>query len=601
MSDHVDGPAPPAHRASSDAGNEKPSRFEEQNPLTTLDVACLIINKMIGGGIFVSPRIVAHLTGNKLIALALWVFGGIYSFCSIYIYLEYGLAWPFNGGEFIYISKIFPVPPLLFASAFSWVFIAFATPTSNSITFARYINPHDAGDPDVWKTKFFACVVVVAICAVHYRFVNIGIKANRILAVYKVLFLGVLVLAGFVETCRQGADGRLEGLGDYAKTYGNPSPTNVALAILQVLYSYQGWENANYVTSEILGEGKHKTRRLKRGGLIAITVVVALYISFNTFIFFILDFPAITNPEHNVAADFAIRAFRSNSVSMASHAIYVSLALAAAGNIIGVTFSNARVNRDIARSRLIPFYRFFSKSSDYGSTHSRDSLGTPTGGLVLQALVTCITIACVQPFQTVLSLYTYGHAVVCFVLGVGVIHIRKRMNQYQTASADPARAGYAVPWSYQVMKSRRVRYTTTSFFIIVNVFLIIVPFIPSDNPDGSKRDTPSWVQPVIVTGIYIFGILCALYILSFVRGLTFRGSAFYRGTSSTVNDFYNYNERRWIVRYPEWEMDWRSVFEPLPWTKIRARLRQNGEADAAEALRNQSTMTTYRTNSMPFA
>lgn len=23
---------------------------------------------------------------------------------SIFIYLEYGLAWPFNGGEFIYVS-----------------------------------------------------------------------------------------------------------------------------------------------------------------------------------------------------------------------------------------------------------------------------------------------------------------------------------------------------------------------------------------------------------------------------------------------------------------------------------------------------------------
>jgi amino acid transporter len=137
------------------------------------------------------------------------------------------------------------VPPLLFASAFAWVFIASATPTSNSVTFARYINPTKDGQPDVWFTKFFACVIVVGICAVHYRLVNIGIWANDCLAVYKVLFLLVLVLAGFVETCRQGADGGLLGLGDYATTHGSPSPTNVALAILQVLYSYQGWENAS--------------------------------------------------------------------------------------------------------------------------------------------------------------------------------------------------------------------------------------------------------------------------------------------------------------------------------------------------------------------
>ncbi|KAL4904027.1 hypothetical protein BDW74DRAFT_168521 [Aspergillus multicolor] len=612
MDSHVDPTVEPAHRASMESHNERLPRFHEQQPLRTLDVACLIINKMIGGGIFVSPRIVAHLTGNKLVALSLWVFGGVYSFCSVYIYLEYGLAWPYNGGEFIYISKIFPVPPLLFACAFSWVFIAFATPTTNSITFARYIDPNQASDPDVWFTKFFACVVVVGICALHYRFVNIGIWANDFLAVYKVLFLLILVLAGFVETCRQGADGRLLGVGDYTATHGDPSPTNVALAILQVLYSYQGWENANYVTSEIRGEGEHKKRRLKRGALIAISIVMFLYISLNMFVFFILDFDSVTDPEHNVAADYAIMVFRTSHTKMASHAIYVSIALAAAGNIIGVTFSNARVNRDIARHHLIPFYKFFAKSSDYGSTHW-DNLGTPTGGLILQALVTCITIASFKPFQTTLTLYTYGHSVVCCALGLGVFFIRKRMMQYETKSADPARTGYAVPWNYQVMKTRRFRYTATIFFIIVNLFLVIVPFIPSDNPDGTPRDTPSWVQPVIVTALYALGAAAALYILIFVEGLTFHGSNYNLQKPGDMSGFVNYNNRRWIVRhpgYPDWPSTWRDAFKliptlltPLPWTTVKKRLVDNGEAAAAEELRGQAEQQlgrSYRMNSMGF-
>jgi hypothetical protein len=79
MNGHVEPAALPAHRASMET--ERPPRFDEQQALSTLDVACLIINKMIGGGIFVSPRIVAHLTGNKLVALSLWIFGGVYSFC----------------------------------------------------------------------------------------------------------------------------------------------------------------------------------------------------------------------------------------------------------------------------------------------------------------------------------------------------------------------------------------------------------------------------------------------------------------------------------------------------------------------------------------
>lgn len=75
------------------------------------------------------------------------------------------------------------------------------------------------------------------------------------------------------------------------------------------------------------------------------------------------------------------------------------------------------VARDIARHRLIPFYKFFGKSSEYG-TAEWDGFGTPTGGLILHAVITCIYIASIPlrennaSQQFVLRLYTYGHSVV---------------------------------------------------------------------------------------------------------------------------------------------------------------------------------------------
>lgn len=144
------------------------------------------------------------------------------------------------------MAKIFPIPPLLFASCFAWFFILFATTTNNAITFAKYINPHEAEKPDEWFVKFLACVIVLAVSGLHYRLVNIGILANNVLAAYKVFFLGSLTVAGLFATCRDGTrDNRLRGLGDYTKTYGNVSGTNIALAVLHVLYSYHGWENAS--------------------------------------------------------------------------------------------------------------------------------------------------------------------------------------------------------------------------------------------------------------------------------------------------------------------------------------------------------------------
>lgn len=45
-----------------------------------IQVSALMINQMIGTGIFSTPATVLLLTGSKPISLALWAVGGIYSF-----------------------------------------------------------------------------------------------------------------------------------------------------------------------------------------------------------------------------------------------------------------------------------------------------------------------------------------------------------------------------------------------------------------------------------------------------------------------------------------------------------------------------------------
>lgn len=207
------------------------------------------------------------------------------------------------------MGKIFPVPPILFASCFAWFFILFATTTNNALVFATFIHPSKTQEPelpDEWLTKFIACVAVLPVACLHYRLVNIGILSNMVLAAYKVTFLGILTAAGFFAACRGGARHQLKGLGHFAETQSKSqevSATNVILAILQVLYAYQGWENASeyrvrlvclrgndsstnfidYVTSEIKGSERTKKKTLKRGALIAIAVVNTLYILFNLF------------------------------------------------------------------------------------------------------------------------------------------------------------------------------------------------------------------------------------------------------------------------------------------------------------------------------
>jgi amino acid transporter len=143
------------------------------------------------------------------------------------------------------ISKIFPRPPLLFACSFAWVFVSFSTSVGNALNFAKFLLLTRNNNPGEWLEKFIACGIVFVISLLHYRTVNIGVYANNILAVGKVLFLLVLVLAGFIGVSRDGHNDELLGLPRFAETSGKITSVNVVVAILLVFYSYQGWENAS--------------------------------------------------------------------------------------------------------------------------------------------------------------------------------------------------------------------------------------------------------------------------------------------------------------------------------------------------------------------
>lgn len=59
-----------------------------------IDVACLVLNRMIGSGIFLSPQSV--LLGTKSVgsSLLFWAVGAIYALAGMHVYLEYGLNVP---------------------------------------------------------------------------------------------------------------------------------------------------------------------------------------------------------------------------------------------------------------------------------------------------------------------------------------------------------------------------------------------------------------------------------------------------------------------------------------------------------------------------
>ena len=158
-------------------------------------------------------------------------------------------------------------------------------------------------NPDYRWQRFIALVFITFVCLIHVFSRKMGIFVNNALAAYKVALLLFVVIAGFA--CLAGAGGEGQKADEYGKVNlqnafadSSGSPYAYASALLNVLYAYQGWENANYVGTlfqcsggreltpgQVLAEVKrperHEPRTFKRAILLSFATVTTLYILAN--------------------------------------------------------------------------------------------------------------------------------------------------------------------------------------------------------------------------------------------------------------------------------------------------------------------------------
>lgn len=168
-------------------------------------------------------------------------------------------------------------------------FVLFAISTAGSISFSSYMilaNDPDNPSPDAWVIRGVAITALTGVCLIHAFTPRLGIWLSNGLGAFKLVLLSLVVFTGFAALA-----GRLEREppGNFSSFHG-PDTLGVekanspagkaagyALALLQVLYAYSGWENANYVLTEV----RNAPATLKRAAPIAVSVVTVLYVLAN--------------------------------------------------------------------------------------------------------------------------------------------------------------------------------------------------------------------------------------------------------------------------------------------------------------------------------
>ncbi|KAI9744086.1 MAG: hypothetical protein M1818_002238 [Claussenomyces sp. TS43310] len=574
-----DDPLPPPIDGFQQNNRNAPS---EATPLGAFDVFSLITNKMIGTGIYTAPYSVLIYTRNKQLALGLWGVGFFYTIMSMFIYLDYAAVFPYTGGEIVYVDEITSSNTssklssshgaagedqssrghidsrqingqasrkrsnglrgfssrlmgdgLLAYTIYAFLFVGLFTSATNYLQVGREIlisiEPDKTPNNDL--IRFIGVVVLSIIAFIQLFSARAGRVLNGGFALVKIAFLLILLCFGFQKLARDPSPG------DFTTTYRGlftnnattiatnntdsvpPVESNYAAALIGVLWSYEGWENANFVAGEI---STKDPATLRKGFVWAVFVVGTLYMALNAVFLSAVSFVDLGNAGSNYK-QFNYAALLSSSSAhdltpSSQRAWAIIIAISAAGNANTVIYTFTRVKQSIGQANVLPWSSLWKKDFNpavaFGTRHKNgDRYKTPLGGILLEwissVIFICITSAVSGTSEFVSlagNVQTYAHCFVLVVLGLGLFRLKSREKDL----------GVIMKRSW-FPRISHVHWTILGTFVIVYTGMNIFILVESAKQDTEFVEDPSrtfqgrWYPTVllatlVLSTVYYYGV-----------------------------------------------------------------------------------------------
>jgi APA family basic amino acid/polyamine antiporter len=231
--------------------------------LSTWDGVAFIVGIVIGIGIFKTPSLVASNVGSETAFLGAWLLGGVVMLLGALCYAELGSAHPDAGGEYHYLSRAYGFPVgLLFGWARGTVIQTGAIAAVAFVygEYAAVLMPIGTSG-----TAIHAGIAITVLTAINAA----GTLQSRVVQVT----LTLLTIAALVCVILAG----LSHPGSAATGPQNQMGGGFGLAMVFVLLTYGGWNEAAYLAGEL----KDPRRNMVRTLLLGTGIVLLLYMLAN--------------------------------------------------------------------------------------------------------------------------------------------------------------------------------------------------------------------------------------------------------------------------------------------------------------------------------
>jgi APA family basic amino acid/polyamine antiporter len=328
--------------------------------LNTFDVALITVGLVIGSGIFRTPAAVAQRAHFPWLSIACWIAGGVIASIGAFIFAELAARRPLDGGLYAYLKDAYhPIVGFLFGWSLMLVF-GTGSNAAAAVLFAGYLQPLTGLAVD---GRIVAAGTLLVLAGINLLGVRQGGSWQNVLGLLKLVALAAIVVVCFAAHSHAIAltpPPAFAGSGQLLGVFG--------VAMLPVLFTYNGFQNATVVSGETI----QPQRTIPRALLAGMCAVVATYLLVNAGYLRVLGIEALA-ASHVPAAS----AMQAAVGPIAEKFIAAAIALSVLGYLSTCMLVHPRVYHQMADDDM------FFKPVAWVSRSTR----VPAVAILLQAMI----------------------------------------------------------------------------------------------------------------------------------------------------------------------------------------------------------------------
>ncbi|MCC7227917.1 MAG: amino acid permease [Burkholderiaceae bacterium] len=374
---------------------------EPTRRLSPVGAVAIIVGIVIGAGIFKTPSMVAGVTGDAGWMILAWILGGVISLAGALCYAELATTYPHAGGDYHFLGRAFGRQV---AFLYAWAKATVINTGSIALlafVFGDYLSkvidlgPHSSA---IWAVGIVVVLTIVNLIGLH--------AASWVQTLLTVIEVSGLICVGVAGMVLAGST----PVTSEAFT-STPSLGMFGLAMVFVLLTYGGWNEAAYISAEVRG-GR---RAIVPVIVFSIVIITVIYVFVNIAILAGMGLQGLADSKA-IAADLMGKAFGP----WGERALGIFVAISALTSINATMIVGARSN--FALGRDWPALRFM------GHWHAGRS--SPIRAYLIQSVISLALVGLgiwqTDGFEVMVEFTAPVFWIFLFLVGVSLFVMRVR-------------------------------------------------------------------------------------------------------------------------------------------------------------------------------